>query len=162
MLIVNYVYYLKGGYNLKIGMELFIRMHNFKQLRIAGKLNTLPSNGHMILGMIIANEKKQGTACISCTDLAKHMSVSTAAVSRSLKHLREAGLVETNIDSNDRRGAIISITELGRKTMYDDCKRLEEVMQKATANIPKEQLENFFSTFDMIYNGISNELNKLN
>ncbi len=137
-------------------------MHNFKQLRIAGKLNTLPSNGHMILGMIIANEKKQGTACISCTDLAKHMSVSTAAVSRSLKHLREAGLVETNIDSNDRRGAIISITELGRKTMYDDCKRLEEVMQKATANIPKEQLENFFSTFDMIYKGISNELNKLN
>ena len=137
-------------------------MHNFKQLRIAGKLNTLPSNGHMILGMIIANEKKQGTACISCTDLAKHMSVSTAAVSRSLKHLREAGLVETNIDSNDRRGAIISITELGRKTMYDNCKRLEEVMQKATANIPKEQLENFFSTFDMIYNGISNELNKLN
>lgn len=137
-------------------------MHNFKQLRIAGKLNTLPSNGHMILGMIIANEKKQGTACISCTDLAKHMSVSTAAISRSLKHLREAGLVETNIDSNDRRGAIISITELGRKTMYDDCKRLEEVMQKATANIPKEQLENFFSTFDMIYNGISNELNKLN
>ena len=162
MLIVNHVYYSKGGYNLKIGMELFIRMHNFKQLRIAGKLNTLPSNGHMILGMIIANEKKQGTACISCTDLAKHMSVSTAAVSRSLKHLREAGLVETNIDSNDRRGAIISITELGRKTMYDDCKRLEEVMQKATANIPKEQLENFFSTFDMIYNGISNELNKLN
>ena len=137
-------------------------MHNFKQLRIAGKLNTLPSNGHMILGMIIANEKKQGTACISCTDLAKHMSVSTAAISRSLKHLREAGLVETNIDSNDRRGAIISITELGRKTMYDDCKRLEEVMQKATANIPKEQLENFFSTFDMIYKGISNELNKLN
>ena len=137
-------------------------MHNFKQLRIAGKLNTLPSNGHMILGMIIANEKKQGTACISCTDLAKHLSVSTAAISRSLKHLREAGLVETNIDSNDRRGAIISITELGRKTMYDDCKRLEEVMQKATANIPKEQLENFFSTFDMIYNGISNELNKLN
>lgn len=147
---------------MKIGMELFIRMHNFKQLRIAGKLNTLPSNGHMILGMIIANEKKQGTACISCTDLAKHMSVSTAAISRSLKHLREAGLVETNIDSNDRRGAIISITELGRKTMYDDCKRLEEVMQKATANIPKEQLENFFSTFDMIYKGISNELNKLN
>lgn len=137
-------------------------MHNFKQLRIAGKLNTLPSNGHMILGMIIANEKKQGTACISCTDLAKHLSVSTAAISRSLKHLREAGLVETNIDSNDRRGAIISITELGRKTMYDDCKRLEEVMQKATANIPKEQLENFFSTFDMIYKGISNELNKLN
>ena len=162
MLIVNYAYYLKGGYNLKIGMELFIRMHNFKQLRIAGKLNTLPSNGHMILGMIIANGKKQGTACISCTDLAKHLSVSTAAISRSLKHLREAGLVETNIDSNDRRGAIISITELGRKTMYDDCKRLEEVMQKATANIPKEQLENFFSTFDMIYKGISNELNKLN
>lgn len=146
---------------MKISMELFIRMHNFKQLRIADKLNTLPSNGHMILGMLIANEKKQGKACISCTDLAKHMSVSTAAISRSLKHLRESGFIETNIDSNDRRGTIISITELGRKTMYNDYNRLENVMQKATANISKEQLENFFSTFDMIYNGISNELNKL-
>lgn len=161
MLIVNYVYYLKGGYNLKIGMELFIRMHNFKQLRIVDKLNTLPNNGHMILGMIISNEKKKGTAYISCTEIAKHMSVSTAAISRSLKHLREAGFIETTIDKNDRRGAIISITELGRKTMHDDCKRLEEFMQKATANIPEKQLENFFSTFDMLYNGISDELTKL-
>ena len=142
-------------------MELFIRMHNFKQLRIVDKLNTLPNNGHMILGILISNEKKQGISSISCTDLAKHMSVSTAAISRSLKHLRESGFIETEPDPKDRRGAIISITELGRKTVYDNCNRLEELMQRATANIPNEQLENFFSTFDMIYNGISNELNKL-
>lgn len=145
---------------MKIGMEFFMRLHRFKQLKISDKLKTLPDNGHIVLGMLLFNEKQHGEATISCTEIANELCVSTAAVSRTLKNLRENGLITTTTDYKDRRGAIISLTELGRKTLIDDCNRLENLMQKAAENIPHEDIEMFFKTFDALYNGISAELGK--
>lgn len=145
---------------MKIGMELFMRIHRFRQLKIAQKLNTLPNNGHIVLGVLLTNEKKHGTNAITATELAKYMSVSTPAISRTIKNLREAGFINTEPDPKDRRGAIISITELGRNTLIDDCNRLEDLMKKASQNISDEEIEQFFKTFDKLYSGIICELEK--
>lgn len=146
---------------MKIGLELFARIHRFKQLKIASKMKTLPDNGHIILGILVANEKQNNKKNISCTDIANELCVSTAAISRTIKNLRENNLISTQIDEKDRRNSIISLTDLGRQTLKNDCTRIENLMQKATQNISEKDLQHFFKIFDEIYNGVLSNIDKI-
>lgn len=61
--------------------------------------------------------------------LAQAMSVSDPAISRALRPLEAAGLVEVRTDPEHARRRLVSLTEAGRKAFHEDGKPLYDALR---------------------------------
>ena len=64
------------------------------------------------------------------SELSAALQSSTARISALLSALEKKGQVEREIDKNNRRNILVTITESGRKRAEDEIKRLEEPLAK--------------------------------
>jgi DNA-binding MarR family transcriptional regulator len=73
--------------------------------------------------------------------LAQALSVSDPAISRSLRPLEAAGLVQVRTDPNHGRRRLVDITEAGRKAFHDNGKPLYDELRSALleAGFPYER-----------------------
>ncbi|MDR3765438.1 MAG: MarR family transcriptional regulator [Butyricicoccus sp.] len=146
---------------MEIGLRFFTMMHRFRRLRIPERLGMLPRSEHMVLEMLLEHETENGQdAALSAICIARRMKVTAPAISRTLRHLREHGLVDTEPDPRDRRGTCIRLTQSGRQSLASDKEQINALMRRAMARLEPGELDRFFLTFDRICDSIALELDQ--
>lgn len=146
---------------MEIGLRFFTMMHRFRRLRIPERLGMLPRSEHMVLEMLLEHETENGQdAALSAICIARRMKVTAPAISRTLRHLREHGLVDTEPDPRDRRGTCIRLTQAGRQALASDKEQINALMRRAMARLEPGELDRFFLTFDRICDSIALELDQ--
>lgn len=66
-----------------------------------------------------------------------------SSVSRLLNQLKNLGYVKSEQSPSDRRGVLLSLTELGRQRTIDALKEKETAFYERIANWNDSKLENF-------------------
>ena len=146
---------------MEIGLQFFTAMHRFRQLRIPERLGMLPRSEHMVLEMLIEHETQNGEdAALSAICIARRMKVTAPAISRTLRHLREHGLVDTEPDPRGRRGTCIRLTQEGRQSLVRDREQINTLMERAVARLEPGEIDRFFLTFGRICDSIALELDQ--
>ncbi len=97
--------------------------------------NTFPLSHGSVLGRL----DRQGVQSVS--DLAQAERVRPQSMAQTVSELETDGLVARSPDPNDRRRALVELTELGREILYTDRRRREGWLAKAIAEdlTPREQ-----------------------
>lgn len=80
-------------------------------------------------------------APLSQTALQQRACMDGAAVSRQVKHLEEAGLVERRVDPHDNRITLVWLTAAGRELVGDLLERRACFEARATQGISAEELQ---------------------
>jgi DNA-binding MarR family transcriptional regulator len=139
--------------------RMFEAAHRFKQLNIAEKMNLIPQSEMMAMKVIqklSAEGKKYGVS-----EIAKYLSISPPAISRTIKKLREKQYVECLTDETDRRNTYIQISEKGYAALEADSAKVRNFMQSALSHLKKEEIDQFYDLFNKIYVSMKQELDRL-
>ncbi|MDP4146818.1 MAG: MarR family transcriptional regulator [Bacillota bacterium] len=90
----------------------------------------------------------------SATVLAESTAMDRSSVSRLVNQLRGLGYVKSEVSPDDRRGVLLSLTELGRQKTQDALKEKESLFYERISKWDDYQLEKFtemlrdFNTYD--------------
>ena len=102
----------------------------------------------MALGMIILNiDISEGTPS---TQLGPNMGMEATSLSRSLNKLEAAGVIERKPDPNDKRKALIHLTQLGMDWREIAKGVVVEFNKKIQSNFKKEEMKTFFTILNKI------------
>lgn len=143
------------------GLRFFTMMHRFRQLHVPERLGLLPRSEHLVLEVLCAHEQKDaGQPALSSACIARRLKVTAPAISRTIRQLRERGLIDVTADPNDRRGTCIRLTPDGRRMLDSDRTRIQELMQRAMERLEPGELDRFFATFDRLCDSITCELDR--
>ena len=77
-------------------------------------------------------------------EIANDLDISEAAITKTLKKLAEAKLIEKKSLQNDKRTNLISITSKGKEIMLDSKKNADYVDSKIMDNISDEDIQTAF------------------
>lgn len=77
-----------------------------------------------------------------------------AAVSRLLRSLDAAGLIERRVDPADRRSVLVTPTEKGRSVDAAVAEALHNYWNRVLSAIPREEMDHFVATFHRLLNQI--------
>lgn len=88
----------------------------------------------------------------SAAHLAEATAMDRSSVSRLVKHLEHSGYVKKEVSSNDRRGILLSLTELGRLKTVDALKEKELAFYERISKWDNVQLEDFIKML-RLFNG---------
>lgn len=139
--------------------HFFQLMYQYRSLRIPERMHLLPRGEHMILELLRTRELEGDTSTtLNAACMARHMHVSAPAVSRTMRHLRERGLIESEPDPNDRRGIRARITDTGHAELKSDRMRMAEMLDHAFSRLSPGEIEQFLATFGRLLDSISAEL----
>jgi DNA-binding MarR family transcriptional regulator len=76
-------------------------------------------------------------APVRATDLAEHVGLDLSTVSRHLQALEGAGLVRRSPDPDDRRAALLELSDTGRELLERNVRARTELIARATAAWPR-------------------------
>ncbi len=79
----------------------------------------------------------------SATVLAESTAMDRSSVSRLVNQLKKLGYVQSEISPNDRRGILLSLTELGRQKTIDALKEKESIFYERISKWNDSKLEKF-------------------
>ncbi|MEK4510460.1 MarR family winged helix-turn-helix transcriptional regulator [Paenibacillus sp. FSL K6-2524] len=88
----------------------------------------------------------------SATVLAESTAMDRSSVSRLIKQLELLGFVKRETSPDDRRGILLSLTELGRQRTNEALKEKETVFYERISKLDDEQLEDFIGML-RLFNG---------
>lgn len=77
---------------------------------------------------------------LTAAQAAEILKVSAPSVSRTLKNLEEKGLIERDIDKNDRRSVRIIVTKAGNQRVNSVLERIFNIMDKVLKEFSNEEL----------------------
>lgn len=120
-----------------------------------GKLITMASRGHNIyINHKLEDLNINGTQLhllfeishqnnINQEKIASRCNINKGAVARSIKKLEDKGLVIRQIDENNRRQNIVSLTSKGKETLTESIKILNKWEMEVFDNYTIEEKQNF-------------------
>lgn len=89
--------------------------HRFGKLRHSFSFSQVSSSEFMMLEKIGKSMDQDRDSGIYVSELAKHLRVSSPAVSRMLRSLEQKNLIMREVDRDDRRNTYVYLTEQGCK-----------------------------------------------
>lgn len=92
----------------------------------------------------------------NATVLSESIAMDRSSVSRLVNQLKNLGYVKSEKSPSDRRGVLLSLTELGRQRTIDALKEKETAFYERIANWNDSKLENFIELLKD-FNGCSNK-----
>ncbi|MBB6218340.1 DNA-binding MarR family transcriptional regulator [Anaerosolibacter carboniphilus] len=84
----------------------------------------------------------------SATVLAESTAMDRSSVSRLTNQLKRLGYAKSEPSPNDRRGVLLSLTELGRQKTVDALKEKESAFYERISKWDDSQLENFIEMLE--------------
>jgi DNA-binding MarR family transcriptional regulator len=96
-------------------------------------------------------------APVRATDVAEHVGLDLSTVSRHLKALEDAGYVRRSPDPDDRRAALLELSETGRDLLESTTRARTALLAQVTADWPREDLTNL----TRLLNRLARELENL-
>lgn len=144
-----------------LAQQFHHRMYLFHQLCLPARIGAMPRSEHMILEMLLAREAAgQSDTALQAACIARQLHVSAPAVSRTMRHLRESGLIEAEPDPHDRRSIRARVTDAGRAAMEADRRKMDAVMARAIEQLAPGEAEQFIATFDRLLDGLSRAIDQ--
>ena len=134
------------------------KFHNF---RISALPMPLPEAELLTLHNIYNANRQVGPEYTSISLVASRQHVSVPTVSRCLKKLEDKGLIEKNGRADDRRGTYVSLTPRGEEVYLKACSILNDFVNHSLSRIDPDKLEQFFCTFDEIYEALRKDYDAL-
>ncbi len=126
-------------------------------LRIMERLDLLPeSELCTLLAIRELNEKASRGAGVS--EIAALLNVAVPTVSRCLRKLSAKGYISKTLNEKDRRGTYVTLTQEGEAICLHSYEVLTDFIRRAFSHLPPSELEQFFSTFDKVYDALVSEL----
>lgn len=135
--------------------RFYAATRRFKQLQLVERLGILPQGETAILQAVQAGEA--GDRC-GVSDIARRLEVSPPAISRTLRHLRERGLVDGVTAPDDRRTVYLRLTAAGRAALEETRRTLDAFMRRALARLEPGEMEEFYRLLTKIYDSVKAEL----
>jgi DNA-binding MarR family transcriptional regulator len=103
---------------------------------------TVPQMG---LLNIVAKEKQSRVV-----QLAESMEVKSSAITVMLDRLEVLGFIKRETDGKDRRAVVVTITELGQRTLEEGHFRSKQLLAEHLSILKPEELQNFAEYYRMI------------
>ena len=131
--------------------EFHIRNNWFK---ISRYYNQLASKFNMSFswGFILLNVEKEGTPS---TALGPKMGMESTSLSRTLKKMEDDGIIIRKNDANDKRKALVFLTEKGVSMRKEARAVVLDFNKKLYDSIPAEEVKNFFNTMAKVDHVVS-------
>ncbi len=136
-------------------------VHKFHKFRISAFPLPLPETEMVTLSIIHDMNREKGVDATLISSIAQIQQVSVPTISRRLGKLEEKGLIRKCPVANDRRNTCVGITSQGEAAYQDAVRILSSFINKALSRIDGRELEQFFKTFDKIYDAFSQEYETL-
>lgn len=142
----------------RIPFELICKFHRFK---LSALPMPLPESELITLSTIYESNRWEGVENTLISGLAEKLHVSVPTMSRCLRKLEEKGLIQKNSQTNDRRNTYVCLTPGGTEIYEEAFHTLSAFVERALSRIADDELEQFFATFDKIYDALAIEYNAL-
>lgn len=109
-----------------------------------------------VMGVVFAHGGK-----VKLKDIALELNNTPGAVSQSVTHLVDLGLVERRPDENDRRVVYIVLSEKGKELHEIMAFRLSELTRDIFGSIKSDDKKNFLQTITKVTNVVEEKKNEL-
>lgn len=125
----------------QISLEILRSIHNFNMINLGQILSGVSQMEFFVLFLI--NEKggcKNTRGGENVSAIANYLSVSTPAVSRTLKGLEQRGYIERFVDNSNRRNTYVCITEKGRTAVKTQGKAINGFLDNVVKRLGAEKI----------------------
>ncbi|NLP48755.1 MAG: MarR family transcriptional regulator [Clostridiales bacterium] len=126
-------------------------LNKIRQLNIPEALGIMPPPEMGVLGEIKSLKAEKPDSSVNVSHISQALHVSASAVSRTLKRLEEKGLIDREVDRDDRRNVCVVITALGQKELEESQRRMAEFLQEVFAGLGEEKTELFSQIMEELY-----------
>lgn len=126
-------------------------------LRIIERLD-LPPESELCTLLAIREVNEQADRGAGVSEIAALLNVAVPTVSRCLQKLSAKGYISKTLNEKDRRGTYVTLTQEGQAICRRSYESLTDFIQKAFSHLDPEELEQFFQTFDKVYDALVSEL----
>ncbi len=132
-------------------LEAIARMKHISYWEVMGDFNR---SDMQLLGVACC----KGGADVKVSELCSTTGMQPAAVSRSLKSLEKSGLIERNIDPDNRRSVIVSVTPEGQKTADDLIGRAHDYWSKVLSRMSEDELSDLLRVWNLVMDNMETVL----
>ena len=139
----------------------FELINKFNRFKLSALPMPLPESELITLYTIRDANQYDGVENTLISGLAEKLHVSVPTISRCLSRLEEKGLVQKSSQTNDRRNTYVCLTPKGNEIYNEAFRTLSSFVEQALSRIDDEELDQFFITFDKIYDALVIEYNSL-
>ena len=140
---------------------LIAAMHRFRRLNLNVVAGGLTRGEFFALTKVREHlSEHPGAKGICVGELADEIHVTSPAVSRMLRGLEGRGLIEREVDRENRRTTYIVLTELGKRAQAAYAGRIEALADRVAERMGEENINALISLLDRLTDILSEELAK--
>ncbi|MBR3840737.1 MAG: winged helix-turn-helix transcriptional regulator [Erysipelotrichales bacterium] len=130
-------------------MHLFFKFMHMHRQKVQAYIDEMELY-HGQLPILEAVRKNNG--CTQ-TEIAETLHVSAPSIANSIKRLEKNGLIIKEVDPDDNRRSVISITEKGDVVASTCRKKFDEIDEKCFGSLTKDEQKQLYNLLEkMIYN----------
>jgi len=87
---------------------------------------------------------------LSASEIVEKSSMDKVNVSRAIKGLQKAGFLKRDIDGDDKRRAVLRLTEEGRKTFFTLIPMIKDLEKKLLNGLSKTEIQTLLSLMEKV------------
>ena len=137
---------------------LFEAVSRFKRLHLIELLVMMPHSETAAMKAILYYSQQSETEGCSVTDIAKRIHVSVPMVSKTVKRLREKGLIDYVSNQNDRRNVLLVVNSKGKEALKENAAIISSFISRTIARMESGEAEQLFCLFNKFYDCTEQEL----
>jgi len=122
------------------------RVNMIEQMSRSGK-------GELFILKYLYDKDANGTDVIP-SEISNVMQVSTTRISAALGALEKKGQIHREIDTNNRRNILVTITEEGRKRTVSEMQKIQEQMVKVLAKMGEHEAVEFIRLLNLLFDTV--------
>ncbi|MGN0659103.1 MAG: MarR family winged helix-turn-helix transcriptional regulator [Emergencia sp.] len=120
-------------------LEFFSIISDLRKLNVSSMLPEIAMGEFDVLKKIAACRDESGSARISC--VVRSMCMPPPAISRTMRSLETKGLIERNVDRNDRRSTLVELTPSGEALIGEVDRIMGEFADAVFCNVGEENMQ---------------------
>lgn len=123
--------------------DIFLHiLSEIAKININTSLRTLTQGEYLLLSIIKKNGDylENRDKSITVSRIAERLEISTAAVSRTLRHLEENGYLERITSTSNRRHTYVILTEVGNRVLREESEHIGNLAKRIFKRMGSEKM----------------------